>query len=347
MNPQTSTAELLRALEAAPLLGDGLARATALRQTLTRRLTSQPDPDLQLRAQLRFGELLLVLEAPDASSFLVELSRQADRRDNTIIATRATLLAVRACCRDGDRPQAQALLERCEPGSMEHPGLRLDALLAQAWLGSMDAAAKLVEAIRDLPPARDHDRLAALLELADRCELGGDPYRAREALDTALDLARQHHADGPAARAALLLGSLLLRTGELEAAGDHLASALSLAQRADDSLVHATAGLLVVSLDLSQDRWQAVLDGSAPLGNLARQRHNPAMLASIALDRSTALWALERPVDSLAALMACSTELQHHPRPLELIRARFAELLEKVGEARFGELVTQAATQLR
>ena len=347
MNPKTSTAELLLAFEAAPLLGEGLIRATALRQTLTRRLTSQPDPDLQLRAQLRFGELLLVLEAPDAASFLVELARQADRRDATIIATRATLLAVRACCREGDRPQAQALLERCAPGSTEHPDLRLDALLAQAWLGAMDAAAKLVEAIRDLPPARDHDRLAALLELADRCELGGDPYRAREALDSALDLARQHHADGPAARAALLLGSLLLRTGELEAAGDHLASALLLARRADSSLVQASAGLLVVSLALSRGSWQSVLDHAEPLIELARLRHNPAMLASLALDRATALWALDRQVDSLSVLMACSVELQAHPQPLELIRARFAELLEQVGAERFSERVTAAAAGLQ
>lgn len=347
MNSSATTGELLEALEAAPLLGDGLARASSLRKALTRRLTSQPDPAMQLRAQLRFGELLLALEATEASVFLLELARQADGRDDPVVAAKARLLAARACCRAGDKPQAQALVDRCSAPLDEHPELRLDHLLARAWLGPMDAAVLLLEVIQDLPASRDHDRLAALLELADRCELGGDPYRARQALEQALALAQSHHADGQAARAALLLGSLQLRTGELEAADSSLRTALALADRADEGLVRASAGLLVVSLQLHRGDWEHLLATSAPLQQLAQQRHNPAMMASLALDRSTALWSLDRPVDSLVELMTCSALLGTDPQPLELIRARFAELLERVGVERFGLLVTQAGAQLR
>ncbi len=344
---ELGTKDLLEALEATPLLGDGLDRADPLRRALTKRLASRPDPVLQLRAQLRFGELLLVLDAPDAVAHLVELVRLAHSRDATLVAARAALLAVRACCRAGDLPQAQALLETVDATAARTPELRLDHLLARAWLGPMDAAVLLREAIDALPPSRDHDRLAALFELADRCELGGDPYRARRALVQAVELALGHRADGPAARACLLLGSLQLRTGELEAARANLEQALGLAARARDSLVQASAGLLVVSLQLGDAQWEDLLATSDPLRAVARARHNPAMLASLALDRASALWALERPVAALAELMACSTELAAHPQPLELIRARFGELLEQEGPARFGELVTAAATSLR
>ncbi len=342
-----TTAELIEALESTALLGRGLEQASTLRNAITQRLTREPDPALQLRAQLRFGELLVVLDAPDAGAFLEELARLADQRDAQRIAARACLLAVRAACRAGDRPRGQALLERCAHALGEHPELAPDALLAEAWLGAMDGAAKLGQAIDVLPPSRDHDRLAALLELADRCELGGDPYRARDALERAFALALGHDAHGPAGRAALLLGSLQLRSGELDAARASLARALPLATRAGDSLVTATAGMLVVTLALAQRRWEDALAASEPLPAVARQRHNPGLLASISLDRATALWALDRPVEALAALMACSAELAPHPRPLELIRARFAELLEEVGVERFGALVTEAAGLLR
>ncbi len=347
MHTLATTIELLESLEAVPLLGAGLERAAALRQALTRRLTSQPDPALLLRAQLRFGELLLALEADDAAAYLLDVARQADIRLSPLVAARARLLAARACCRAGDLPQAQALVDRASLTPPGHPQLRLDLLLARAWLGPMDAAVLLLEAIQDLPSSRDHDRLAALLELADRCELGGDPYRARQALDQALELAQQHQASGQAARAALLLGSLQLRTGEIEAGEASSRAALELAQEAGDGLVIASAGLLVVSVQLSRGAWEPLLATSAPLRGLARERRNPAMMASLALDRATALWALDRPVDCLGELMACSAELGADPQPLELIRARFAELLEQVGVERFGALVTQAAAQLR
>jgi tetratricopeptide (TPR) repeat protein len=347
VEPEITTRQLLESLEATPLLGTGLERAQFLRRRLSQRLSHEPDPRLQLRAQLRFGELLLVLDAPDTGPFLIDLARQANERRHDAVATRASLLAVRALCRAGDVPAAQSMLEQCDRDQLALPSHRADLLLARAWLGSLDAAAQLQEAIEALPPERDHDRLAALLELADRCELGGDPYRARESLEQALALCSAHQADGQGARAALLLGSLLLRTGELEAAERGLRRAMELGARSKDSLVRATTGLLLSSLLLARHQWEDLLALTEPLPPLARQRHNPAMLTSLALDRASALWALDRPVEALAELMACSAELTAHPHPLELIRARFAELLNETGAERFQELVTEAAARLR
>jgi tetratricopeptide (TPR) repeat protein len=347
MGPNTTARALLEELEGIPLLGSGLERAQQLRRAATRQLASHPEPRLQLRARLRFGELLLALDAPDTASFLVELARTASEGHHQALATRASLLAVRALCRAGDIPGAQTMLEQCDAAQLALPAHRIDLLLARAWLGSMDAAAQLQEAIEDLPPERDHDRLAALLELADRCELGGDPYRARASLEQALALAAHHQAHRQGARAALQLGSLLLRTGELEAAERSLERALELSTRADDGLARAASGLLLSSLLLGRARWGELLGLTEPLPALARQRHNPAMLASLALDRACALWALERPVEALAELMACSAELAPHPQPLELIRARFAELLDEVGPERFQALVTEAAGRMR
>jgi hypothetical protein len=347
MDHTADATALLETLEATPLLGDGLERAAGLRKRLTHQLTRQPDPTLQLRAQLCFGELLLVLDAPDAPAFLLEQARQADVRGEAALALRARLLAVRACSRQGDLGTAHSLLEHCEPALAAHPGLRLDGLLARAWPGPIDAVTLLRAALDDLPPHRDHDRLDALLELADRCEDGGDPYRARAALEQALAVARQHRAHGAAARAALLLGSLQLRTGELEHATHSLDTALALAAQGSDSLVHCAAGQLVATLQLSRGAWAAVLTTTEPLIPMARLRHNPALLASLVLDRATALWALSRPVDTLAELMACSVELAPHPQPVELIRARFAELLDEVGTERFGVLVGEAGAMVR
>jgi hypothetical protein len=346
MSTATNSAALLEALEATPLLGEGLVRAEALRAALTQRLSRQPDPPLQLRAQLCFGALLLQRGAPNAASFLLELARQAEARELPLLATRARLLAVRARCRSGDLEGARALLDRCEPALAAHPTLHLDGLLARAWPGPIDAVALLEEALERLPASRDHDRLEASLELADRCERGGDPYRARHALEAALDLARRHDARGPAGRASLLLASLQLRCGDQQGARAQLEETLGLAGERDD-LVRGTAGLLLSALLLGEQAWEPLLETTAPLLEGARRRHNPALLASLVLDRAAALWALGRSVDALVALMACSVELAPHPLPLELIRARFAELFDELGAEGFQGLVQQAAATMR
>ncbi len=345
--PAPTALQLIEALEALPLLGHGLERATALRGQLTKQLAQRPQPELQLRSQLHLGELLLERGSPDAGTFLRELAEHCDQRRAPLLAARARLLAVRALRRIGDLESARAQQALSGAALEARPELRAEVLLAQAWLGDLEAVALLEEALERLPPERDHQRLAALLELADRCEDGGDPYRARRALERALELAQQHRASGPAGRAALLLGSLLLRTGELEAARGALEEALDLGARAEDSLVQASAGLLVVALQLAEGAWEPLLATSAPLIAIAHSRHNPAMRASLALDRSSAQWALERPVEALVELMTATLELQAHPLPGQLIQARLAEILEEVGAERFTALVQQAAAVVR
>ncbi len=344
--PDTRT--ILEELESLPLMGDSLARHKALRATLTRRLTSKPDPQALLRSQLRFGRLLLVFEAPDTSTYLEELARKAEHSQLDDLACQTWLVAARAHCLQGDLPRAQNIVLLQEPRVTRDLEARFDLMLARAWSSATDAEALLVLALDKLPPYRDHDRLAALLELADRCESGGDPYRARSCLDRALALAERHHATRQIGRAALLLGSLQLREGELEGAKVSLARALACAEQVQDTLTTAAAGTLVVGLMLNDEAWEPLLTSSDRLLAVARQRVNPAMLTSLTLDRATAWRALDRPDRSIGELLGATLELEtaDEQLPLNLIKARFAEMLAELGQERFEKLVEAELAKL-
>ncbi len=339
----------LHELEGLPLLGSSLERVRALRSSLTRHLASHPDPLALLRTQLRFGALLLVLEAPEASRYLMELCNKATHAGATVLAARAALLAARADCLGGEIHRARATVRGAEAQLQGDPEAGFDFMLARALTSPTDAEALLVRALDKLPPHRDHDRLAALLELADRCERGGDPYRARRCLDQALALAERHQATRQQGRVALLLGSLQLREGDLAGARASLERALLSAEQVKDSLVTAAAGTLNSGLLLHDGAWEPLLELTARLLPVAEQRVNPALVVSLTLDRATAFWALRRHGEAVGTLLhtALALEASDEQLPLNLLKARFAEMLEELGQERFEDLVRAQVAQLR
>lgn len=334
---------LLAALEATPLLGRGLDAAEALRAAIHRQLASHPDPVIALRQRLQFGALLLVRESAEAEGWLRAVAQDATAREQRTIAQRALLMAVRARCVAGAPEAGATLLEEIERSSITAASA-LDHLLARAWIGTLDSVGLLREALDRIPASRDHDRLAVLLELADRCEAGSDPHHARDALEQALALAQAHGAHSAAARAALMLGALLLRTGAPALAAIALDQALAAGASAGDTLAQASAGALSVALLLGQGAWQPLLTRSAPLMEVARARHNGALLASLTLDRATAHVHLDHPDLATRELLTVGRELElgGHEFPLNLIKARLVALLKLVGPERFGALVIDA-----
>ncbi|MFH1464438.1 MAG: hypothetical protein ABIO70_08625 [Pseudomonadota bacterium] len=339
----TSAPVLLAAIEATPLLGRGLALAEARRAQLARLLASRPEPSLVLRQRLHFGALLLVRESAEADRWLRDLAMEADARGEASIAQRARFMAARARCAAGAPEAAAALLAEVQRAPIA-PEAALDQLLARSWLGTLDAVGLLREALERLPPARDHDRLAVLLELADRCEAGGDPYRARVSLEQALALAQAHEAHGAAGRAALMLGALLVRTGTPDVALPALERALAEGEMASDSLIRASAGQILVALLLGQGAWHDVLARSTPLLEVARERRNGALLASLSLDRATAHAALGHPDRATRELLEAGHELElaGEDLALNLVKARLVALLMALGPERFGALVLEA-----
>jgi hypothetical protein len=283
-----------------------------------------------------------VRESAEADGWLRALGRDAAVRGEPGIAQRALLMAVRARCAAGEPEAGAALLDEIQ-GAPIAPEAALDHLLARAWGASLDAVGLLREALDRLPTSRDHDRLAVLLELADRCEAGSDPYRAREALEQALTLAQQHDAQPALGRAALMLGALLLRTGSPRPAAAALDQAQAAGERAEDTLLQAAAGVLAVALLLGQAAWQPVLDRSAPLLEVARARRNHALLASLALDRATAHVHLAHADLATRELLSIGRELElaGEDLALNLVKARLVTLLGLLGPTRFGALVIE------
>ncbi len=338
-------ADLLRqleALEALPLLGASLVEARARHRQISAQLAARPDALLLLRNGLHFGQILLVLEAPDAGSHLLALARRAVEQGQAQLATRADLLAVRALWLRGRCDSARQALQRAahaehEPGTPQ----RTDWLLARAWTGPMDAERLLEEALELIPGHRDHDRLAALLLLGDLYETGGDPYRARRCLEQALVVAQTHGADRRTCRVSALLAGLLLRSGDPQGAHEHVLRAVERAIAADDSLVLLSQTTVLAALQLGQGAWQDLLATTALQLDCARQRNNPAAMADAALSRATACFALQEPGQAFAVLLRVGQQLQAagEVRALNLLRARLAELRHKLGAQRFGELV--------
>ena len=268
----------------------------------------------------------------------------AERLSDRPRASRARLLAARALCQREEISRARRHIQRCTGAERPSSPLHADWLLATAGTGGLDSERQLDQALEGLGPERDHDRLAVLLELADRREGGGDPYRARQHLQSALALALQHDAHLQAGRAGLLLGSLLLRGGALAAAHDALELAWSHAGQAQDSLGRAAIGTILAAMAAERSDWPRVLEICDGLAAPARARRNPALKAQLALDRSVAWDALGQPEKAIGDLLLLGLELESEGEQLalNLLRARLGELRLSMGEERFGGAVQRA-----
>lgn len=324
----------LMELEALPLLGDGLVQALDLCARLAAAVAHSPDCEAERRLVIRGAQVALAAEEPDAVQRLTEATQLAGTGGETIEVLRLRLLTARALAAAQHVEAGRALLASLEPAAIEAPALASDWHLAAAACGTGDTRFHLEMALCLLPsPSADHDRLGALLRLADLHQAGGDRPRTRDLLDLARKVASAHGDDMGTCHVVALLGNLLVESGLPREAEAHLDEAVRLAHELGDTLTVVAEGAVLASLLLQRGEYGRALAVTDLVWNAAGRRNNLLGVADAAITGAACLQAdgnlvgaLNRLVLGIAACRAAGS-----PAAEVVLKARLAELRSGLG----------------
>ena len=336
---------LLDDLEALALLGEGRTRAGELVAQLAPEIIGGNDPTAQLRLLTRAAELAEATETLDAVPRLTEVRDLWGVAGILPLAMALHLRALRVLARRGNPVEARARFEEVADVASQTPEVAADLALARAEVDPMARRSALEAALTLLPsPARDHDRLVALLDLAELHRGGGDLVRATVLLESALSLARRHE-DAPArSTISALLADLLVARGLAHQAEPLLEEAVSLAELRGDDLGLIARGLTLGAVLIARGDWEGVIRLSRRVALAARARGNWLAVAAASIDTGAALQglgahqqAIDVLVDSYHRLAAMGAR-----GAANLIRARLAEIRIALGSATFDAALAAA-----
>lgn len=334
-------AEALSALANTALLGRGRRVADTLTAQVASGLASRPDPETARRLQAWLGILLFVDGRPGAVEPLLEAARRADHAGDQVEALRCRLYAVRALCAVGRVASASELLGQIEPDAAAVPALGGDLRLAMAAAGHPEPRRLWEEALLRLPtPARDLDRVEALLGLGVLARDGEDVVRARSHWRRGLEICDTHGDERGKLRFAALLGNLLLEAGQNAEAEAVLAVAVASAGALGDALVLLSEALPLCALQLGREDWASAERTAVLIEEAASRRNNLHALASAAIDRSTCRLAQGDTSGALRVLMDAAARLRERGSMLGLnvLKARLGELRIQLTPAVFDPL---------
>jgi hypothetical protein len=320
----------LTALEATPLLGRHLGGVRRALGRLAVRAVQAGDREAEARL-LALGATLATRDgAEDARARLATATRAAGEAGDLVLEDRLALLSVRVLARDRHRARARDLLADVQGRAQRTPALAGDVALARAAAGFGDARAELEAALAALPsPARDHDRLDARLDLAERLLRGAGAAAARAHLADALAIGRRHDAAEAVSVAAGTLAALALEAGHPTEAAPLLDEALAAAEALDDDLGRVAHGTVRAALCLAAGDPAHAARVAGVVASAARRRNNWIAVADAILTQSCAdplPAAVERLVRGGRELQSVSEAAAN------LLAARLGELRAAHGE---------------
>lgn len=318
------------------LLGSGLE---AVGRALTVLVEADAlDPPLALRR----AALLHLAGSPRDRQALAQALELARSRQDLRSAAQALLWQLRWGLESGGPipPEPPRL-----PASLaDDAELVADLALVEALSDPPQARACQERALRVLPsPARDHDRLDVMVQLACTERDGGDLSRARQWLHDALTLAHHHAAARASVPVSLTLGLLELEAGDRDAAAAALKPAIALGSPEQLEVLAASSALLALHLDAGRfDEGLAVAD---VLDLCARARDHALARADAAIGRSTCLLRLGRRDPAVAELLRAVLEASRSgvDAAVNLLRARLAELRVELGAESFATALAAAS----
>lgn len=326
------SAAALRELAGTPLLGAGRERAAGLLAALG------PADAPEWLIQGWTGVLLFHSSRLGAVERLLAAVRGAEDAGERQEALRFALYAARALAAVGRAASGEALLEPLLPALEASPALAADLRLTRAALGQGEVRRHWEEALARLPsPARDADRLEALLGLGVLARGGGDATRARRCWTAALALAAAHGDARERLRLSALLGNALVEAGLLVEAEPVLADAVALAAAQDEALILLAEGTVLAALQLRREAWAEAEATALRLAEAARRRNNLPAIADAAITRSSARLGQGDARGAVLALWEAARVLGERGSQagMNLVKARLAELRVQLGPATF------------
>lgn len=316
-----------------PLLGPARDRVRAALAALASEATLPP------RLLLRVADLARLDGDPDAGRRLEAAVAAAEAAGDALTAWLGRVQRARWAVEDGGAPAALA-----RPAAVALDGeVRAEEALYEAVSAPRRAREAWGRALEGLPrPARDHDRLAVLEILAQAEREVGDRAAARKHLAAAAALARDHDSPADALRVELLLATLLLESGQADAALPPLTRCLALSPPGSWQRLAAAAPLAALQLAAGE------LAGAEATARLqveaARARGNWLAAADGAMTLADCALRRDALVDGVSLLLTTATEARAagNEAAVSLLKARLAELRQEVGPARFDPALAAA-----
>lgn len=223
------------------------------------------------------------------------------------------------------------------------PELEADWRMAEAALQHPDALMLWEESLRYLGANRLQEQRYVHEQIAHMRFTGGDPIRARQHLQSALDCAKQTH-DGLAhMRLACRLGCSLMVAGLPQQARPLLETALHTATEHSDTLTALGCSTMLAGLCLDVDALdEAAVHGRRTM-QLGAQRGNWIAVADGCITQSICLMHQQRHGEALRCVLDGVEQLQHvhATAALNLLRAQLVLLRTTIGEDEFDAQLSQ------
>ena len=326
MAEQTPLAALELA-EATPAVGRGLGVLQTACVRVGAALAEQPG--LGPRLRLPLGRLARARRTADAVPFLARAVRSLDASGDKERAQAARLELALALAERGDGSRARAVLREVDEGAPRRAGVAL--LTAEATQVDLDRLRAATEA------SSADDRIPLLRLLADCAAAGGDRHGAGEALDRAVDHARQHGADALFVDLSIEAVAQALEAGERGRAQALAEQALGRAVERQDGVAVIALASTVASLCLGAGDAPGAARAAELQAATAETRNHPLALADAAITVSSALLAAGEPIRAVHHLVHVGGRLREAgtEASLNLVKGRLAELRILLGSDAF------------
>ncbi len=343
--------QVLKVLRARPLLGpDRLAAAGRIRMVAAV-LRELPD-DLASADLFRLaGDIALDLGHGEAVDRYLRGASAARRRADHLRERELHLRACRAVARMRGPEAARGFFQ--ELGTFVDEPCRATHALAAADIFPEQAREHLDTALALLhEPARAHERLMALEDLAEVLLGGNEPDLALKPLQDALKLAEHWDDRGRSGHAHALLATIHLTNGRPERAIAALEKAFAGALEDDDDLLLITHGTVLCGLYLDRERWGDAEPVARRMLAAAERRGNWIAVADASLAWSATFVGRGQPAAAVAVVSRTLLTLrqQHANAAAALLHARLGELRAIMGPDAFDTVlrrVLQALDRVR
>ncbi|HCH62577.1 MAG: hypothetical protein CL927_18565 [Deltaproteobacteria bacterium] len=319
-----------------PLLGPDRHAATERIRAVAAVLQEIPD-DLASADLFRLaGDLSLEAGHGEAVDRYLRGAAAARRKGDFRCERDLHLRACRAVARMRGAESARGFFQ--ELGKRDPEPCPITFALTCADIDPSTARENLEEALQLLTdPARAHERLMALEDLAEAYLAGKEPSRAIDVLKQALKLAEQWADQGRAGHAHALMATIHLTTGRPEASLPHLEAAFAGAIEEDDDLLTVVHGTVLCGLYLDRERWSDAEPVARRILASAERRGNWIGVADAALAWSATFVGQDRASAAVAVVGRTLLTLrqQNAHAAAALLHARLGELRAVMGDEAF------------
>ena len=327
---------MLDRLEAMPLLGSSRLVATNMADQLAYQVNPDTHPEDALRVLIcRF---LAADTSPQTLSQLATAEAWATQEGLSHIAIRIQLLWLAEIGRTHQEAVDEHLLQAAVETASDLGICEAEALLAKAACQPEHRDTHLKAALKHMSEPRWAGlAFRARLDLASALHDGADTAGAEQALNAALDLAREYADPSAEIEARTRIALHLTNRGLAHAAQPHLEAALNLARKEEDDLSTVILSALLCPMYMSQEAWSEAEQLADIMVVAGARRANWYAVVDGHITRSTLSLIQGDPAGAISRLVRAAVHLRElvPAATINILKGRLAELRHRLGNESF------------